>query len=301
MPQLNYKHLLYFWTVAREGSITRACKLLHLTQPAISAQLRKLETQLGEPLFAKSGRGLVLTEAGQVAFRYADEIFSLGRELTATLHGRPTGKPIVLRVGVTDGFPKLLAYRLLEPALRIEEPVSLVVEDDRPERLFAELAIQQLDLVIADAPLPPTVAVRAFNHLLGESGVSVFGVAALAEAHRADFPASLSGASFLLPAEGTTLRRSIEQWAGEQGITLNAVAQISDSALLKTFGHAGIGMFAGPTVMEKEIRRQYRVEVVGRIADLRERFYAISVERKIKNPAALAISQAARASLAGAS
>lgn len=297
MPQLNYKHLLYFWTVAREGSITRACKQLHLTQPAISAQLRKLETQLGEPLFAKSGRGLVLTEAGQVAYRYADEIFSLGRELTETLHGRPTGKPIRLRVGVTDGFPKLMAYRLLEPALRMAEPVTLIVQDAPPDRLFADLSVQQLDLVIADAPLPPGLAVRAYNHLLGESGVTVFGAPALAEAYAPGFPGSLSGAPFLLPAEGTTLRRALEQWADREEVALDAVAQISDSALLKTFGQAGTGLFAGPTVMEEEIRRQYRVEVAGRLPEIRERFYAISVERKIKNPAVLAISEAARASL----
>ncbi len=297
MPQLNYKHLLYFWTVAREGSIMRACKQLHLTQPAISAQLRKLEQQLGEPLFARTGRGLTLTESGRMAYRYAEEIFSLGRELTETLHGRPTGKPIRLRVGVTDGFPKLMAYRLLEPALRMPEPVTLIVRDDTPERLFAELSILQLDVVIADAPLPPTAAVRAYNHLLGECGVTVFGAPALAQEYAPGFPESLSHAPFLLPSEGTTLRQSLVQWAEQQGITLTPAAQISDSALLKTFGQAGVGLFAAPSATEKEIRRQYRVDVVGRIQGLQERFYAISVERRIKNPATLAISQAARASL----
>ncbi|HEU4453916.1 MAG TPA: LysR family transcriptional regulator, partial [Longimicrobium sp.] len=239
MPSLNYKHLLYFWTVARAGSIARACRELHVTQPAISAQLQKLEQQLGEPLFARRGRGLVLTEAGRTAFQYADEIFSLGRELTETLRGRPTGKPIRLTVGVTDAFPKLLAYRILSPALRLEDPVRLVLQDDRPERLFAELATHGLDLVLADAPLPPTAPVRAYNHLLGECGVTFFASPALAEAHAAGFPASLDGAPVLLPTEGTTLRRSLAQWLDAEGLRPRIVAEVGDSALLKSFGQAG--------------------------------------------------------------
>lgn len=298
MPALNYRHLLYFWTVAREGSIARASKQLHVTQPAISAQLHKLEQQLGEPLFAKRGRGLVLTEAGQTAFQYAEEIFSLGRELAETLRGRPTGKPMRLTVGVTDAFPKLLAYRLLAPALRQQDPpVHLVVHDDRPERLFAELAVHGVDLVLADSPLPPTVPVRAYNHLLGECGVSFFGSAALAEAHAADFPRSLDGAPVLLPTEGTTLRRSLAQWFGTAGVQPRIVAEVGDSALLKTFGQAGIAIFAAPSAIEAEIRRQYGVAVVGRAEEIRERFYAISVERKLKHPAVIAISQGAREEL----
>lgn len=300
MPQLNYKHLLYFWTVAREGSIAAACKQLHVTQPAISAQLRKLEQQLGEPLFAKSGRGLALTEAGRTAYQYADEIFSLGRELTETLRGRPTGKPIRLTVGVTDAFPKLVAYRLLAPALQMEQPVHLVLQDDRPERLYAELSIAEVDLVLADAPLPPTAPIRAYNHLLGECGVTFFGSAALAERYTEEFPASLDGAPFLLPTEGTTLRRSLTQWFEQVGIHPRVVAEVGDSALLKTFGQAGIALFAAPTVIEAEIRRQYRVEAVGQVEELRERFYAISVERRLKHPAVVAISETARDDVFGA-
>ena len=294
MASLNYKHLYYFYTVAREGSIAKAVKILHLTQPAISAQLRKLERQVGEPLFAKSGRGLALTEAGRVAFAYAEEIFSLGRELADTLKGRPTGKPMRLVVGVTDAFPKLVAYRLLAPALALEEPVQLVVQDDHPERLFADLSVQGVDVVLTDAPLPPTVSVKAYNHLLGECGVSVFGTQPLAEAHAEGFPRSLDGAPFLLPPEGTALRRSLEQWMDAEGIRPRVVGEIGDSALLKTFGQAGIGMFAGPSVIEREIRRQYRVETVGHVPEVRERFYAVSVERRLKHPAVVAISQAAR-------
>lgn len=294
MPALNYRHLYYFWTVAREGSISRACKHLHVTQPAISTQLQKLESQLGEALFAKRGRGLSLTDAGRTAFQYAEEIFTLGRELTESLRGQPTGKPMRFNVGVTDAFPKLLAYRLLSPALRMETEVHMVVHDDRPERLLAELSIQALDLVLTDSPLPPTAPVRAYNHLLGESNVTFFAAPALAERFAAGFPGSLDGAPMLLPPEGTTLRRSLSVWFASAGVQPRIAAEIGDSALLKTFGQAGIAVFAGPSAIESEIRRQYGVAVVGRTDDIRERFYAISVERKIKHPAVLAISNAAR-------
>lgn len=297
MPSLNYRHLLYFWNVAREGSIARASKVLHVTQPAISAQLRKLEEQLGEPLFAKAGRGLKLTDAGRTALEYADEIFSLGRELSETLRGRPTGRPMRLTVGVTDAFPKLLAYRLLAPALRMDPLVQMVVHDDRPERLFAELSIHELDMVLTDAPLPPTSPVRAFNHLLGECGVTVFGAPVLAETLAADFPRCLDGAPMLLPTEGTALRRSLAQWFDSAGVRPRVVAEVGDSALLKTFGQAGIALFAGPSAIEAEIRRQYGVSVIGRVEEVRERFYAISVERRLKHPAVIAISQAAREGL----
>lgn len=297
MPALNYRHLLYFYTVAREGSITRACEQLHVTQPAISAQLQKLERSVGEKLFEKSGRNLVLTEAGRVAYEYAEEIFALGGELVDTLHKRPTGKPLRLAVGVVDSLPKLVAYRLLQPALRMDQPIRLTLQDDRPERLFAELSVHGLDLVLTDAPLPPAVSVRAYNHLLGECGVSVFGAPALAERYQGDFPRSLNDAPFLLPTENTTLRRSLEQWLDAEEIRPNIVAEIADSSLLKTFGRAGTGVFAAPSVIEAEICRQYQVEVIGRLQDVVERFYAISIERRIKHPAVLAISSAAREEL----
>lgn len=297
MSALNYKHLLYFYVVAREGSITRACERLHVTQPAISAQLQKLERSLGEKLFKKRGRNLVLTEAGTLAYEYAEEIFSLGRELTDALQKRPTGKPLRLAVGVVDSLPKLVTYRLLQPAFRMDEPVQLVLQDDRPERLFAGLSVHGLDLVLADAPLPPTVSVRAYNHLLGECGVSVFGTSALAEQYRGHFPGSLDGAPILLPTENTTLRRSLDQWLDTEGLRPQVVAEIADSSLLKTFGQAGMGLFAAPSVVEAEIRRQYQVEVVGQLEGVVERFYAISVERRLKHPAVLAISSAAREEL----
>ena len=299
MAWLNYHHLLYFWTVARTGSVRRACEELHLTQPAVSAQIRTLERSLGEQLFVRSGRHLALTDVGQVVYRYADEIFRLGRELQETLAGRPTGQPVRFTVGVTDAMPKLLAYRLLEPALRLAEPVRLVLREDEPERLLADLSIHALDLVLADAPVPSTVKVRAYNHLLGESGVTLFGAPALAAAHRRRFPRGLDGAPFLLPTDDSVLRRSLDQWFAAQDIRPRVVAELEDSAVLQEFGQRGVGLFVAPTVMEDEVRRQYGVAVVGRIADVRERYYAISVERRLTHPAVVAITRAARQDLFG--
>ena len=299
MAWLNYHHLLYFWTVARLGSIAKATSELHLTQPAISAQLRTLERALGEKLFMKSGRNLVLTDVGRLVFRYADEIFTIGRELQETLSGRPTGRAPRFTVGIADAMPKLLAFRLLEPALESAGPIRLVLREDKPERLLADLAIHALDLVLADAPVSPAVKVRAHSHLLGESGVTIFGAPSLARAYRRRIPTSLDGAPFLLPTDNSVLRRSLDQWFDRQGIRPLPVAEIEDSALLKEFGQRGIGLFVAPTVMETEVQRQYAVNVVARIDDIRERFYAISAERKITHAAVLAITRGARRDIFG--
>jgi LysR family transcriptional regulator, transcriptional activator of nhaA len=294
MTSLNYRHLYYFWSVVREGSITRATRVLHLTQPAISAQIQKLERSLGEELFARSGRTLVLTEVGQTVYRYADEIFSLGREMTDVVRGGLAGRPMRLAVGVSNGMPKLVAYRLLAPALGLDPPARLVLRDDRPERLLADLAIHDVDLVLTDAPLTPGMSVRAYSHLLGESGITIFGTEALRARYGADFPRSLDGAPFLVPTDDSTLRRSLDQWFQDNDILPTFVGEIEDSALLKVFGQAGAGCFAAPSVVEAEVRGQYRVEVLGRIDSVRERFYAISTERRLKHPAVVAISEAAR-------
>ena len=299
MKPLNYHHLRYFWTVARLGSIARATKELHLTQPAISAQLRTLEVSLGEQLFARSGRALTLTEVGRLVFRYADEIFTTGRELQETLGGHSVGRPARLTVGIVDALPKLLAYRLLEPAMAMPEPIRLVLREDKPERLLADLAIHALDLVLSDAPVPATVRVRAHSHLLGESGVTIFGARALAAAHRRRFPRSLNDAPFVAPTDNSVLRRSLDAWFARQGVHPLIVAEIEDSAVLKVFGQRGLGLFAGPTVLEREIRRQYGVLVVGRIDVVRERFYAITAERKLTHAAVLAITRAARRDIFG--
>lgn len=298
MEWLNYHHLRYFWAVAREGSVTRASEKLHISQPTVSAQIRELEQALGEKLFARAGRSLALTEVGRVVFRYADEIFGLGRELLDTVKGRPTGRPARLTVGLANVVPKLIAYRLLEPALRLPEPVLIECVEDRPERLLAELAVHALDLVIADAPVGPGVKVRAYSHLLGETAIGVFGAPALTGGRRA-FPGCLEGAPFLLPGQATTLRRELDHWLDARKLRPRVVGEFDDTALLNVFGQAGRGLFAAPLAIEKEMRRQLGVRRLGVIPEIKERFYAISVERRLKHPAVLAISQAARETLFG--
>lgn len=294
MDWLNYHHLLYFWTVAREGSIAKASEQLRLAQPTISGQIRALEDAFGQKLFARKGRGLVLTEFGRTVYRHADEIFRLGGELMEVVKGRPSGQPLRLAVGIADVMPKLVTYRLLEPALQMPEPVRIVCREDKPERLLADLAVYALDIVLADAPVPPSVKVKAYNHLLGECGVAVFATPDLAQRCRRKFPQSLNDVPMLLPAEGTALRRALDQWLDAQDIHPTVVGEFEDSALMKTFGQAGAGVFVSPNVIESELRSQYGVRVVGRIDEVRERFYAISVDRKLKHPAVIAISETAR-------
>jgi LysR family transcriptional activator of nhaA len=230
-------------------------------------------------------------------FRYADEIFALGGELVDAVKGRPVGKPIRLDVGIADVVPKLVVRRLLQPALTLTEPVRLVCHEAPQERLLAELALHSLDIVISDAPVPAGSTVRAFNHLLGETGVSIFGTEALAKVHRPGFPGSLHGAPMLLPLEGLPLRRSLNQWFDRHGLRPQVVAEFEDSALLKVFGADGVGLFAAPTVVEREVAAQYGVHVLGRIEEVRERFYAISVERRLRNPAVVALTDVARQEL----
>jgi LysR family transcriptional regulator, transcriptional activator of nhaA len=297
MEWLNYHHLLYFWIVAKEGSIARACEKLRLAQPTISGQLRMLEESLGEKLFAKQGRGLAMTEVGQVVYRYADEIFGLGRELQDVLKGRPQGRPLRLLVGVSDLVPKLIAYRVLQPVLTMPEPVQLVCDEDTPERLLAELAEHRVDVVISDSPIPPTIPVKAYNHLLGTSTATVFAAPQLASRYRKNFPQCLDAAPFLLPIQGSSLRRALEQWFDAEKIRPRVAGEFKDGALMKTFGQAGAGLFAGPSAIESEIRDHYGVVAVGRIDSIVERFYAISVERKLKHPAVVTISEVARLQL----
>jgi len=219
--------------------------------------------------------------------------------LLETVKGRPTGQPMRLTVGIADAVPKLIAYRLLRPALTVAEPVRIICREDKPDRLFAELAIHELDLVLSDAPIGPTTKVRAFNHLLGECGLTFFGTSRLARAHRRGFPRSLSGAPLLLPTDNTAVRRSLEQWFDAQGIHPLVIGEFEDSALLNVFGQAGLGIFAAPSVIEKEVRGQYGVEPIGRVDAVQARFYAISVERRLKHPAVLAIVEAARRKVFG--
>jgi len=297
MQWLNYHHLLYFWMVAKEGSVTAAAESLGLSQPTVSAQVKRLEEHLGEPLLRRRGRSLELTEMGKVAFRYANEIFSLGQEMQDVFAGRLERAPEKLTVGVSDLVPKIVLHRLLEPALTMSPPPRVVCREDKTERLLAELSIHDLDIVLAEAPIARQASVKAFNHLLGESDVSFFARPELAERHREGFPRSLDGAPLLLPTENTLLRRDLDHWFIDEGFRPKIVAEFEDSALLKAFGSEGVGIFPGPTAIEDEICDVHRVEVVGRTHRVVERFYAITVERRIKHPAARLISQQAKARL----
>jgi LysR family transcriptional activator of nhaA len=294
---LNYHHLLYFWLAVREGGVTRASEELRLAQSTVSAQIRLLESALGDRLFVRRGRRLELTELGRLVSRYADEIFGLGRELLDAVKGRPTGRPALFVVGVADVVPKLMAHRLLAPALRVDPPVHLVCREGKPSELLAALALHRLDLVLADAPVGPGIEVKAYNHLLGESRIEFWAVSALATKLRRRFPRSLDGAPLLLPTSGTQLRRSLDQWFGEIGVRPAITAEIEDSALLKVFGAEGRGAFPVCAAIGADVRRQFKVARVGVAGPVRERFYAISIERRLTHPAVVALSRAARASL----
>jgi len=291
---LNYHHLLYFYTVAHEGSVTRASEVLRLAQPTLSGQIRKLEASLDEKLFVREGRNLALTEVGQVVYRYAEEIFSLGREMQDALRGRTTSRPAKLLVGISDAIPTLVCHRLMKTALELEDPVELVLHGGKTNDLIAALAMREYDMVLTDAPLGPSVRVKAFNHSLGGCGIGFFAAPALARRHRRGFPGSLDGAPLLLPAPNSSLRRSLDAWFDSIDVRPAAIAEIEDSALLKVFGQHGAGIFAAPIVVADEIRGTHGVQGVGRTDEVREEFYAITVERRIKNPAVAAIAEAAR-------
>jgi LysR family transcriptional activator of nhaA len=297
MDALNYHHLRYFWVVAREGGLVPAARRLRLSHPTLSTQIRALEAQLGEKLFEKQGRRLALTPTGRVVSRYAEEIFALGRELVLATQGKTDGKPLRLVVGVVDAVPKTVARKLLEPAFALDQPVRVVCYENTYERLLADLASHTLDVVIADAPVPAGSHVRAFHRLLGESDVSFFAIPKLARSLRARFPGSLHGAPLVLPTEGSPLRRAIDAWLAKLGITPRITAELEDSALLKAFGADGIGVFPAPSVVASEVMKQHGVERVGRASELRERFYAVSIERRIKHPAVAAITERAQTQL----
>jgi LysR family transcriptional activator of nhaA len=292
---LNYHHLLYFWVVAKEGSIVRAGRELGLAHPTISGQIHRLEEVLGEKLFARKGRTLVLTDTGRVAFRYADEIFALGREFLDTVKGRSTGRPIRLVVGVSDVLAKSIVHRILEPAFHLDEQIRVVCREDRSTDAFmGDLAVHAVDVVLADAPAGTGTSVRAFSHPLGECGSMVLAAPALARSLRPKFPDSLDGAPFLLPGATSTLRRALDAWFDSRDIRPHIVAELDDAALATVLGEASLGAFVVPDVVAQEIRRRYKVQVVGRVDDLRQRFYAISIERKIRHPAVAAICKVAR-------
>jgi LysR family transcriptional activator of nhaA len=299
MERLNFHHLRLFWAVAHEGNLTHASRKLHLTPQTVSTQIRDLEETLGEKLFLREGRRLVLTDVGLIALRYADEIFSVGYEFLETLRGQPTGGPIRLSVGVVDVMPKLVAHRLLEPALQLDEPVRIVCREGPFESLLAQVAIHKLDVVLSDAPIPPAVSIRAFNHLLGSCGVTFMAAVGLANRLRRGFPRSLDRAPALLPCDGTVLRSGLDEWFDQKGIRPVVVGEFEDSALLKVFGQEGVGFFPVPTVVVDRVAQQYEVEHIGETDEVYERFYAISVERRVRHPAVAAVCDSARSEIFG--
>lgn len=294
MEWLNYHHLLYFWTAAKEGSITAAAKVLNLSQPALSTQIHQLEESLGERLFEKSGRGLRLTAVGRLAFRYADEIFALGREFQHELKGRPTGRALRLVVGIPDVLPKLMVHRLLRPALELPEPLRLSCREAALPQLLQALQAHEVDIVLSDVPCTPLTGPRAFNHLLGECGVELFGAPVLLERHPGPFPDGLNGAPFLLPSEGHALRRSLDAWFERHALRPVIAGDFDDSALLKTFGAEGLGFFAAPAAVGEEVVRVYGVRRLASMDGIKERIFAVSAERKLIHPAVLAILKAAK-------
>ena len=294
MEWINYHHLLYFWSVVRTGSVAKASEELRLAPPTVSMQVRKLEESLGERLLARSGRGVRPTEVGQVVFTYAEDIFALGKEMVDTVKGRPTGHPLNVIVGIADVVPKEISHALIRPALLLREQVKITCREDNQEHLLAELAIQELDVVLSDTPIGPPTKIRAYNHLLGECGTTFFATPDLASKYSRNFPKVLNVAPLLVPADNTNIRRSLDQWFDSIQVRPLIAGEFEDFALLRQFGESGMGVFAAPSVLENEFRKERKFKIIGRAELVRNRYYAISVERKLKHPAVVAICETAR-------
>ncbi|MGE5622569.1 MAG: transcriptional activator NhaR [Bacillota bacterium] len=286
---LNYRHLYYFWVVAKEGSVTRAAERLDVAVQTISAQLALLEQSLGKALLAPQGRRLVLTEAVRVALGYADQIFLLGEQMQEVLAETDVGHTMRLAVGISDSLPKLIASRLLDAALKLPQKVKLICYEDDFESLLGNLSVHKLDVVLTDRPVPSGTTLRVFSHLLGESEISLFGLPELAKRYRPKFPESLNGAPVLLPTRGNAIRGRLDHLFENHDVRPDVVGEFDDNALLNTFGRHGAGLFPAPSALAKDVREQFGAVPVGELAQVREQFYAISNERKIKHPAVEAI------------
>ena len=291
---INYNHLYYFWMVARHGGVVRASEEMMVSQPTVSSQLKELEKALGHRLFDRVGRGLRLTDAGRVAFNYANEIFSLGHEMLDALEHQPAAPALLLAAGVLDVIPKPVARRLLAPALQLPQRVRLVCREDKADRLLGDLAARRTHVVLSDSPIGTGVQLQGYNHLLGESGVSLFATAGLAGKYRRRFPKSLNSAPLLLPSDHTELRRSLNLWFDSRRIHPVVAAEFDDSALMFWFGRTGVGIFPAPTTIEAELCREMNLQLVGRVRDVRERYYAITLEEKPQHPGVVAICAGAK-------
>lgn len=289
MDWLNYHHLLNFWLVAREGSVKRASELLHVTPASVSVQIKQLESSLGVKLLQKQGRGLTTTDMGREVAAYATEIFGTGRELMEMVKGGSGGRPRELRVGIRDAMPKLVAFRLLQPALNLSDPIRLVCVESEMPRLVADLAIHKLDVILTDTPLDPLYNVKAYSHRLGDSAVVIMGTRNLVKKYRTGFPNSLDGAPFLMQTDSSALRRQMDQWLNGLHLTPDIKGEFDDSAMMKIAARQGLGLFPTPACIHEEITDLYGLEVLGFAAGVKDRFYAISTERKLKHPSVLAI------------
>jgi len=297
MEWLNYHHLYYFWVIAREGSLTKAAARLRLTHSTLSVQLRSLEEFLGGPLFERRARSLVPTPLGVAVAEYADDIFRTGAELVDMARGRTSPRRAVLRVGVVGAIPRTVVVRLLEPALAVEGFGPIFVREDRLDRLLEELAAGRIHLVLSDLPPPEGASHRVYGHLLGESDVLFYGAPPLARRHRRGFPASMNGAPVYLPSPGTSLRRLLERWFTEHDLRPRVEGEFDDAGTMRAFGLRGGGLFPVRAALKAEVEDTHAVERVGRAEGIRERYYAISVERRVRHPAMAALIDRARAEL----
>ena len=297
MEWLNYHHLMYFWTVAREGTIAKASEKLMLAPPTISAQIKSLEAALGEKLFERRGRTLALTDTGEMVYDYANEMFSIGREMISALRQEKRDRPLRFHVGITDSLPKLVVHKILQPAFDMDRPVQLICHEGKIESLLGELANHHLDVVLTDSPGSPLTAIQTFNHKLGDAAISLLAEPKLARKLTRDFPASLDDAPAVLPTASVATRRALDRWFEQIEVTPRIIAEVEDSALTKVFAGEGLGFMAVPAVIAESVCNRYGLKEIGTAEECVEHFYAITVERRIKHPAAIAITQAAREEL----
>lgn len=305
MRHINYNHLMYFWTVVKEGSVTTAAEKLNLTPQTISGQLKLLEEMVGESLLERSGRGLKITPTGRILEEYADEIFSLGAELTQRIKSKALSNNSILNIGIVNSIPKLISYRILEPLLQRDEPIRLSCFESDLEHLLGDLAIHKLDLVLSDRPIPTGLNVKAFNHILGASTLTFFGQADLVKQHKRlsrqkTFPELLDNAPLIMPLHTNALRRTLDDWLDQLNLHPRIIAEFDDSALLKAFGQAGAGFFAAPSVIAEHIEEMYSVSKIGEAKQLLEHYYIISPERYLKHPAVIDITRHAQLHLSDA-
>ncbi len=298
MEWLNYHHLLYFWVVAKEGSVSAAARELRLAPPTISGQVHRLEEILGEKLFDHKGRQLLFTETGRIAFDSAQDNFAQGKEFQHAKRARAPGSPLKLAIGFSEVLSETVVHRLLKPAFSLKRGVQIVCREARSTAAFLEeLALRAIDVVLTDTPAPASAEPRLFNHFLGECGTSFFATDSMAKALRRRFPDSLDGAPFLLPGKNATLRQTLERWFEELQVRPTVVAEAEDGSLMNALGEAGLGVFVSPDVVERDVRLRHDVTGVGRVPQLRQRFFAVSAERKIKHPAVATICETSRTQL----